>query len=786
MPAVKGKKAKTEEKECFSRHDLVKAKRIVIKVGTSVLTRDEEFGISLTHLASLVEQVCMLVHEGREVIIVTSGAVGFGKMRLQTQKVMSQTVRNTLSGTASSNPLHLDSRACAATGQSGLMTLYDAMFSQYGVSIAQILVTMSDFQVDAHRANMCETISELISLGIVPVCNENDVFYSNTSSREFIMSHQNTKIETFNPNWDRKGEAEENSRSKVVRLTANDSLSALLAVELRADLMITLSTVDGVYTAPPGRLSSMGSTPKLINTLNPADPDFQNLEFGREQRVGRGGMAAKVDAAKFALNHGVPSVLANGCNPNILERLLAGKTVGTLFTNAAEKDTAPSVKAGQAKAAGQAMSFLNASTRKLVLETMAKEIGRKQDVILSANADDLAVINTLPPEEIAKYDLRHFTLNKRKIKSLVQGIEHIAFTAANAVFNNNKWCKVTDGLYLEQQSVPMGVALCVYETHADIVPQLGAMCIASGNAIMFKPMAEANKTSTLFHSIIVDALTANGISPNAVMMLHKRDDLEEFLALHDQVDLVIPRGSVQLLTQVEDSTKIPILGDSAGVCHVYVHADADLETAQRIVLDSKCETSLGQYGMQTLLVHANWLEDDRFDQLIAPLHKAGVALHSGPRLRGKYYRKESQAAHTLTPARSLHGEYGTHACAVEVVGSVSEAIAHINEYGSHHTDCVITQDEMVSKQFSREVESACVFVNASVRLSDGYSFGLGAEVGVNTSKGPLRGPVGIEGLMTAKWTLKGKGHIAADFASGQDIYIHEKKCVTCGLQIRDN
>jgi len=774
---------KADEKNSFSRQDLHKAKRVVIKVGTSVLTRGEEFGISLTHLASLVEQVCKLVHEGREVIIVTSGAVGFGKMRLQVQSVMSQTVRNTLSWGANSNPLNLDSRACAATGQSGLMTLYDAMFSQYGVSIAQILVTMSDFQVDAHRANMCETIRELISLGIVPVCNENDVFYSNTASSEFIMSHQNTRIETFNPNWDRnQATGEGGDQSKVVRLTANDSLSALLAVELQADLMITLSSVDGIYTAPPGRLSSMGTTPKLLNTLNPSGTEFAAIEFGRDQRVGRGGMAAKVDAAKFALNHGVHVVLANGLKRDVLDKILLGKTEGTLFTNAAARDTAPHVKAAEARSAGKAMAYMNASHRKKILEDIAKDISKKTELLISANTDDMAALGTMTPQDGPLRDLKRYTLNKRKLESVVTGIEQMAFSAANSVGRNLKWCKVTDGLYLEQEAVPMGVVLCVYEAEPDIVPQVAALCIASGNAALFKSqMSTTPKTAEVFHSIVITALKNNGVSPKAIMMLDQRDDLEEYLGLTENVDLVIPRGSSQLIDYISHNTKIPVLGDAEGLCHVYVHSDADFDIAQRVILDSKCETSRGHYAMETLLLHSSWMDDGRFEDLIAPLIKAGVTVHSGPRLRAQYKAHVAK----LAPARSFQ-EFGAMACAVEVVSSLEDAIEHINEFGSNHTDVVVSEDELVVKQFSREIESACVFVNASTRLSDGFVFGLGAEVGVSTRKGPLRGPVGIEGLMTAKWTLKGRGHGAADFASGDDIYIHEKKCVTCGLQVRDN
>uniref|UniRef100_A0A7S4H830 Delta-1-pyrroline-5-carboxylate synthase n=1 Tax=Guillardia theta TaxID=55529 RepID=A0A7S4H830_GUITH len=789
----RGKQVTTsEQRKDFLREDIPSVKRVVIKVGTSVLTRDNEFGVSLTRLASLVEQVSALVHSGKEVIIVTSGAVGFGKMRLQVQNVLSQTVRNTLSWGANASPPSLDSRACAAAGQSGLMTLYDAMFSQYGVSIAQLLVTMSDFQVDAHRANMCETIKELIKLGIVPVCNENDVFYSNTESREFIMSHQNTTITSFNPNFkqniDNGIDDGVDRGDKVVRLTANDSLSALLAVELDAQLMIVLSNVDGLYTAPPGRLSSMGATPKLLHTFNPDDPQMERLEYGRDRRVGRGGMAAKVDASKFALNHGVHCILANGHQHDVISKIFEGRTIGTLFTRAAGRDSTPYVKGTEARSASREMAKLPSSVRKKVLEQIVKDITRKEDVILAANNEDLQeALRAIKSEGAVGSDHRPdqlpLSLSKRKLRSLVQKIDQMTATAGNVVGRNVKWCKVTDGLYLEQETVPIGVALCVFDKACpDVVPLLASLCIASGNAVIFKSSRESFHTTQIFHSIIISALKANNISENAVINLEGRDNLEDFLVLQDQIDMVIPRGCKQLIEYVNTRTKIPVLGDTEGLCHVYVHNDANLEVAARVLVDSKCEASYaGRYGVETILVHSHWIETGKFEELLEPLTSKGVALFAGPRLRAQF---KSQSA-KMPPAWSLRCEYGSSGCAVEVVDSLEEAIQHVNDYGSHHTDVIVCESEMDSRKFSREVDSACVFQNCSTRFSEGYSFGLGTEVGVTTKRVPMRGPIGIEGLMTSKYILRGKGHAVADIADGKSKWVHEKKCVTCGLQVRD-
>jgi len=718
---------------------------------------------------------------GKEVIIVTSGAVGFGKMKLQVQTVMSQTVRNTLSWGSNASPPMLDSRACAAAGQSGLMTLYDAMFSQYGVSIAQILVTMSDFQVDAHRANMCETIEELLSLGIVPICNENDVFYSNSESREFVMSHKNNTISTFNPNFkpasfqQAGGESieveDEYQAPKVVRLTANDSLTALLAVQLDAQLMVMLSDVDGIYTAPPGRSFDVGgSSPKLLHTFNPDDSETDLIEYGRDQRVGRGGMAAKVESAKFALNHGVHCILGNGHHQDVLQKIFEGRSVGTLFTRQEDNHAAPHVRAIDARAASRQLQALPASERRKILEIVASKIRKQAEVILSANHDDLNAIETnardahrVPavPQQAGKRkpDAAHrMALTMRKVKALAAAVEEIAIQASSAVGKNVRWMKVADALYLEQETVPMGVALCVFDdTSPDVVAQVAALCIASGNAIMLKGTERSgHKTIALLHKILCEALQEMKVSVNACTLIHQREAFEDYLTLDRHLDMVIPRGGRELLDFVKASTKIPVLGDAKGLCHVYVHSDADLDMAANIIHDSKCsQTGFGQSALQTLLVHSSLIERGMLDTLIAPLLASGVTVLSGPRMRAQFRTQTIK----MPAARSLNTEWDHTACAVEIVDSLDEAVSHVNLNGSHHTDVIVTADDMVARTFAKAVESACVFQNCSTRFSDSYAFGLGSQVGMETKRSMQRGPVGIEGLMTTKWVLKGKGHV---------------------------
>jgi len=798
----------------FSRDDLKKARRIVIKVGTSVLTRENEYGVSLTRMAAIVEQVCELVHSGREVVIVTSGAVGFGKMRLQVQSVMSQTVRHTLSyGASRSTPL--DSRACAAAGQSGLMTLYSAMFNQYGVSIAQVLVTMSDFQSEAHRVNMCETIKELISLGIVPVCNENDVFYSNSASRDFVMSHEDVVLATFNPNFNKEtasfsaggrrigGERERDAdgvekEDKVLRLTANDSLASLLAVRLDAQLLMLLTSVDGVYCSIPGRPTTAGTAPKLLSCFSPDDPGTKIVEYGKDQRVGRGGMAAKVAAAVFALKHGVPSVIANGTRQDTIKDILAGKAVGTFFTRRKEDQTPPHIMAIAAKAAGKVLAGLPSGQRRKVLEQISNGIKNRASSVMEANSRDVAELQERSNTEdmamgVYNSRIKQLRLSRARLNSLIKGIDHLAMTAGDSVGRNLQWCKLSEGLYLEQEAAPLGTVLCVSEALPDVLPQVAALCIASGNALLMRGSGDIKHTMQAFHSIIASALDAAKVPHEAVALLESRGYVNDLLQLEEHVNLVIPRGGKALTEYIRANSRIPVMGGPSGPGYVYVHHDADLDMAIRVAVDSKCEMSGGHPEMGVLLLHSRWLEQGKLEDFTGPLQRAGVAVLAGPRVRSLFAPQASK----LVAARELGSDYTHGECAVEVVESVEQAMDLVRQHGTGCVDVIVTEDEATARSFLKQVGSACVLHNCSTRLADGYFFGMGAEAAFGSMRdGDHRGPVGIEGLMMGKWILRGKGHVSADFlasegharlgeGTGASALIHEKKCVTCGLQIRD-
>ena len=296
-------------RESFAnRQELRRAQRVVIKLGSAVITRDDECGLALGRLASIVEQVSELHKEGRDVLMVTSGAVAFGKQKLASELRMSMSMRETLSRAndhlQARGMTLLEPRAAAAVGQSGLMALYDAMFAQYGITIAQILINKTDFRNPTSRQNLASTVFELLKFDIIPIINTNDAVVSPAL-----------------PDVDLEG---------VISVNDNDILAAHLAVEVNSDALFLLSDVNGIYTKPPKQEGA-----RLLHTYDPSIAE--NITFGEGSRVGTGGMESKVNSAVWALNRGVSVVICNGMQDDAIANIMSGKRVGTFFTQIPEQ-----------------------------------------------------------------------------------------------------------------------------------------------------------------------------------------------------------------------------------------------------------------------------------------------------------------------------------------------------------------------------------------------------------------------------------------------------------------
>ncbi len=275
-------------------------------------------------------------------------------------------------------------------------------------------------------------------------------------------------------------------------------------------------------------------------------------------------------------------------------------------------------------------------------------------------------------------------------------------------------------------------------------------------------------TNKILHKLAQDALEKYA-PRETISLLNKREEISDLLELDSKyIDLIIPRGSNQLVKQIQKNSKsIPVMGHSEGICHVYVDKDADPETALKVVRDAKCDYPSACNAMETLLVHKDLLNSKLFDRLIEMLEKEHVRLYSGPLLS-----KTIKFAPPL--AKRLNYEYSDLELTIELVDDLDGAIDHINKYGSNHTESIVTQNRDVAAKFMKHIDSACVFHNTSTRMADGYRFGLGAEVGISTGRLHARGPVGVEGLLTTKWLVYGHGHTASEFSSGMRKFLHEQ------------
>lgn len=691
--------------------DFVKdVKRIIIKVGTAVVTR-QDGRLAVGKLGALCEQIKELNILGYEVILVSSGAVGLGRQRLRYRKLIQSSFAD-----LQKPQVELDGKACAAVGQSSLMATYDDLFSQLDVTSAQLLVTDNDFRDQDFRKQLSETVKSLLALKVIPIFNENDAVSTRKAPYE----------DSSGIFWD------------------NDSLSALLALELKADLLILLSDVDGLYNGPPSDPLS-----KLIHTY--IKEKHQNeITFGDKSRVGRGGMTAKVKASVHAADAGIPVIITSGNAAENLTKILQGQRIGTLFHKDAHK-WVPSKEvdvremAVSARDCSRRLQAVSSEERKQILLNIADALQSREKEIRIENEADVVAAQEAGYE---KSLVARLVLKSEKIVGLANNIRIIA-NMEDPIGQVLKRTELAEGLILEKTSSPLGVLLIIFESRPDALVQIASLAIRSGNGLLLKGGKEANRSNAILHKVITEAIP-DTVGSKLIGLVTSRAEIPELLKLDDVIDLVIPRGSNKLVSDIKSSTKIPVLGHADGICHVYVDKSANLEMAKQIVLDAKTDYPSGCNAMETLLVHKDLVEKGWLNSISVDLRSEGVTLYGGPK---------ASSLLNVPLARSLHHEYCSLACTVEIVDDVYAAIDHINRYGSAHTDSIVTEDHEVANVFLRQVDSAAVFHNASTRFSDGARFGLGAEVGISTSRIHARGPVGVDGLLTTRWLLKGSGQV---------------------------
>lgn len=415
----------------------------------------------------------------------------------------------------------------------------------------------------------------------------------------------------------------------------------------------------------------------------------------------------------------------------------------------------------QIKAAKRAAIVLSAedtSSKDDALLAMANALDKNRARILEASAKDMQAAEELKVQgKMSDALVKRLKVTDEKISGMIDGIEDVV-ELADPVGETMATLELDSDLVLYQMRCPIGLIGVIFESRPDVVPQIMSLCLKSGNAVAFKGGSEALNTIKALFDILTDAIEEAGISKEAFVLMETRDDISSILSLDKYIDLLIPRGSNEFVRYIQNNTKIPVLGHAAGICHIYVDSDADIDLALDVTLDSKIQYPAVCNAVETLLVNRS-VAEDFLPEMAEDFAEAGVEMRADPDV------KEILSDFSTVPAKESDwdSEYNDLIISIKMVDSVDEAIDFINTHGSHHTDAIITEDKVKQLQFTKLVDSADVFINASTRFADGYRFGKGAEVGISTNKIHARGPVGMEGLMIYKYVLVGKGQMVKDY-----------------------
>lgn len=424
--------------------------------------------------------------------------------------------------------------------------------------------------------------------------------------------------------------------------------------------------------------------------------------------------------------------------------------------------------AKRARASSRHLARLSNDSRNEILMAAAKAIESGAQRILDSNERDCRAAEPLVAS--GKMSAAMFA----RLRVTAKGIEEMAARVRDVarlldpLDRKLATTELDDHLVLYKESCPLGVVGIVFESRPDVVPQVASLALKSGNALILKGGAEAANTNETLVELWRRCLERFPcVQADVVQLLHTRDDVMELLTLDRDVDLIIPRGSREFVEFVARNSRVPVLGHGEGICHVYVDGAADVEKAIKITLDSKTQYPAACNAAETLLVHRGIAQ--RFlPRVIDELNAAGVEVRACSKTAALL---ESQDIATATEA-DWATEYSGLILSIKVVSDIDEAIAHIQRYGSKHTEAIVTEDGKAARKFMEEVDAAGVFHNASTRFADGFRYGLGAELGISTSKLHARGPVGLEGLTTYKYKLFGDGHIVAEYSRGARRFKH--------------
>ena len=405
--------------------------------------------------------------------------------------------------------------------------------------------------------------------------------------------------------------------------------------------------------------------------------------------------------------------------------------------------------------------FLAATTgeqRNAALAAMAEALCANKDEIFAANKVDL---ENAEKNSIQGAVIKRLKFDEGKLQSVIDGIQQL-ISLPDPIGRKQIMREMDEGLVLTRVSCPIGVIGVIFEARPDALVQISSLLIKSGNCAILKGGKETAETNRVLFSVIYKSVVEAGLPEGCLLQAEQHNEISELLMCDRDVDLLIPRGSNAFVRYIMDNTKIPVMGHADGICHIYADKDCDFDKALPIIVDAKCQYTAACNAVETLLV----------DRAIAGtfLPEVRKALEdAGVKIRGTKEVSEIIPCEIMGED-DFRTEYLELIISVKLVDGVVEAVDHINRFGSHHTDAILTENPETAEYFMQMVDSAGVYQNCSTRFADGFRYGFGAEVGISTSKIHARGPVGLEGLMTYKYRINGSGQIVGDYAEGRSSF----------------
>ncbi|MGI6085425.1 MAG: glutamate-5-semialdehyde dehydrogenase [Acetivibrionales bacterium] len=418
--------------------------------------------------------------------------------------------------------------------------------------------------------------------------------------------------------------------------------------------------------------------------------------------------------------------------------------------------------ARNAKKASIELAGISIQQKNDALKLITDALYSNKDRIFKANSEDL---DRSRSENLPMPLIKRLNFDEDKLIGAINGIKSL-INLEDPVGKILLSTELDEGLELFRVSCPIGLIGIIFESRPDALVQISTLCLKSGNSVLLKGGREALLTNRCLYEIIASAAEKAGLPKNWINLLENRDEVSEMLKLDEYVDLIIPRGSNEFVRYIMENSRIPVLGHADGICHCYIDQGADINKAINIIVDSKTQYVAVCNALETLLIHKD-IAEDIIPELKKALEKRNVEIRGCEKTRKII---------NCSPAteEDWKTEYLDYILSIKVVDRIDEAIAHINTYGSGHTDAIISENEDSINRFLVYVDSGNVFANCSTRFSDGFRYGFGAEVGISTNKIHARGPVGLEGLVTYKYKLFGNGHIVADYAENRKKFTHKQ------------